>query len=127
MDEKKKEKPKHLGRGLQSLLGPIITDESEVSRVFTEPTDVSKSSIDKELYGNYQEISIDLLIPNPYQARTIWNEDELSELAESIRVNGIVQPILVRPANGSYQIIAGERRFRAAKLASLEKVPVVFT
>lgn len=125
MDEKKKEKPKHLGRGLQSLLSPIITGEAEVSRVFSEQVIVSKSINDKMLEESFKEISVDLITANPYQARTIWNEEELNELADSIRVNGIVQPILVRPANGGYQIIAGERRFRAAKLALLQKIPAL--
>jgi ParB family transcriptional regulator, chromosome partitioning protein len=125
MDEKKKEKPKHLGRGLQSLMGPIITDGTEINNIPYEQTKDYNSINNKMLGDFYKEIEVDLITANPYQARTIWNEKELQELADSIRVNGIVQPILVRPANGGYQIIAGERRFRAAKLASLQKVPAL--
>ncbi len=125
MEEKKKEKPKHLGRGLQSLLGPIITDESEINKVFPEQIIEPNSRNDKMIEESFKEISVDLITANPYQARTIWNEQELNELADSIRVNGVVQPIIVRPINGGYQIIAGERRFRAAKLASLQKIPAL--
>lgn len=66
------------------------------------------------------------LIPNPDQPRKIFKEEELLELTESIRENGIIQPIIVVECeNGKYEIVAGERRFRAAKMANLEKVPVV--
>ena len=58
-------------------------------------------------------------------AVTVWNEEELDELAESVKANGIIQPIVVRPAGTGYQLIAGERRFRAAKLASLPAVPAL--
>jgi ParB family chromosome partitioning protein len=71
----------------------------------------------------FREIEIDSISPNPYQARTVWDEKELEDLAESIRANGIIQPIVVRPAGSGYQLIAGERRFRAARLASLTTIP----
>jgi ParB family chromosome partitioning protein len=72
-----------------------------------------------------REISIDAVTPNPYQVRTTWDERELADLAESIRANGVIQPVIVRPAESGYQLIAGERRFRAAKLASLTTIPAV--
>jgi ParB family chromosome partitioning protein len=74
------------------------------------------------------ELSIDLILPNPHQPRTIMDESVLEDLAQSIREHGIIQPLLVIPANqyGEYVLIAGERRLRAAKLAGLNKVPVIF-
>jgi len=122
---KKKEKTKHLGRGLQSLLSPIMSEPTEAKELLSTPTAVSNFPPDKELRNSLQEISIDVILPNPYQARTVWNEQELADLAESIRANGVIQPIIVRPAGARYQLIAGERRFRAAQLASLTTIPAL--
>jgi ParB family chromosome partitioning protein len=73
-----------------------------------------------------QEVDIDLIDPNPDQPRLRFNEDKLNELAQSIRANGLVQPLLLRrSSNGRYQIVAGERRWRAAQLAGLHKVHAV--
>lgn len=98
-----------LGRGLDALI----------------PS--SKPSQQNE-YGKNVEIPIENILPNPHQPRTIMVEDDLNNLADSIREHGIIQPLLVIPENesGQYILIAGERRLRAAKLAGLEKVPVVF-
>jgi ParB family chromosome partitioning protein len=63
--------------------------------------------------------------PNPLQPRRIFVQDRLDELAQSIRANGIVQPLVVRQNGGRYQLVAGERRWRAAQLANLDKVPVI--
>jgi ParB family chromosome partitioning protein len=71
-----------------------------------------------------QELDIDLLTPNPQQPRTYIEEQRLQELAQSIRVNGVIQPILVRRVGTGYEIVAGERRWRAAQRAGLLKVPV---
>ena len=71
------------------------------------------------------EIDIDLLAPNEDQPRLQMDDGRLEELAQSIRANGIIQPILVRRTDGGYRIIAGERRWRAAQRAGLLKVPVV--
>jgi ParB family chromosome partitioning protein len=71
------------------------------------------------------QISIDLIDPNPIQPRTVFQADKLAELAQSIRENGVIQPPIVRRANDRYQLVAGERRWRAAKLAGLETIPVV--
>lgn len=70
------------------------------------------------------EVSIDLVRPNPDQPRTLFKGEELEELAQSIQKNGLLQPILVRPYNGSYQIIAGERRWQACKKAGIKAVPI---
>lgn len=95
-----------LGRGLSALLSDSI----------------SVVAPGEEL----QEVDIDLIDPNPDQPRLRFNEDKLNELAQSIRANGLVQPLLLRrSANGRYQIVAGERRWRAAQLAGLHKVHAV--
>jgi ParB family chromosome partitioning protein len=75
---------------------------------------------------NLREIDIGLIKPNPWQPRKVFNEEALAELADSIREHGILQPLVVVPLEeGSYQLIVGERRLRASKLAGLTKVPVV--
>lgn len=71
------------------------------------------------------EVDLDLLQPNPYQPRIAFDDERLEELAQSIRANGVIQPILVRRRGPRYEIIAGERRWRAAQRAGLLKVPVV--
>ncbi|UCF15748.1 MAG: ParB/RepB/Spo0J family partition protein [Phycisphaerales bacterium] len=125
MAEGKREKPRHLGRGLQSLLSPItsMSVESSVGR----ENSVSDSNFppDKELKDSLRLISIESITPNPYQARTVWNEQDLAELTESIRTNGIIQPVVVRPSGMGYELIAGERRFRAAKQAPLTEIPAL--
>jgi ParB family chromosome partitioning protein len=125
MASRKKEKPRHLGRGLQSLLGPIISNQAEPNQVLPNPAVVVKFPPDKELQDSLQEIRTDAILPNPYQPRTSWDQKGLEDLAESIRANGVIQPIVVRPAGPEYQLIAGERRFRAALLASLKMIPAL--
>jgi ParB family chromosome partitioning protein len=105
-------KTKGLGRGLDALLGGS-SDTAE-----TEATQASGPS----------SLAIDKLQPGKYQPRTRMDEGALAELADSIRAQGLLQAILVRPvadAVGRYEIIAGERRFRAAQLAGLTEVPVL--
>jgi len=106
-------KPKGLGRGLEALLGPKVEDA---------PT--------ARADGTPMMMPLEQMVPGMYQPRTRMDEGALYELAESIKAQGIMQPILVRQlpdgANaGKYEIIAGERRFRASKLAGLDKVPVL--
>src|SRR5256886_6553895 len=72
-----------------------------------------------------RDIPLEKVIPNPGQPRITWHEDTLAELAASTREHGVLQPILVRPAGNEYEIIAGERRWRASKLAGKETVPAI--
>ena len=125
MANKKREKPKHLGRGLASLLGPITLDEAEVNQMLPDPDVAANFPPDNELRDSLREINIDAISPNPYQPRTVWNQEELVDLAESIKANGIIQPIIVRPAGAGFELIAGERRLRAAQLASLTTIPAL--
>ena len=121
----KKEKPRHLGRGLDSLISPITTISQGPEGVLSDHKNGHNFPVDKELSDSLRLVSLDNISPNPYQARTEWNEKDLIDLAESIKANGVVQPIIVRPFKDGYQIIAGERRFRAAKIASLQKIPAL--
>ncbi|MFZ5528644.1 MAG: ParB/RepB/Spo0J family partition protein [Pseudomonadota bacterium] len=103
-------KTKGLGLGLEALLGPKVSDTPAAPAAEGAPT----------------TLRLDLMQAGKYQPRTRMDEGSLYELAESIRSQGIMQPILVRPiGSGRYEIIAGERRSRAAKLAGLTEVPVL--
>lgn len=104
---------KALGRGLSALLPP--------KSVAAPPKD---AVLAHELAG-FLEVPIEEVEPNPLQPRSVFAADRLQELAQSIRENGIIQPLIVRRVDGRYQLVAGERRWRAAKIAQLEKVPVV--
>jgi len=102
---------KGLGRGLSSLMG-----------------DTKNVSIQTEASNQETKISIANLKPSPSQPRRLFNKNSINELAESIKSKGLVQPILVRPSpteSGVYEIIAGERRWRAAQIAQLHEVPAV--
>lgn len=75
----------------------------------------------------YKTIAIDKIIPNKKQPRTVFDDEKIEELAISIKQNGLLQPIIVRKYNGNYQIVAGERRFRACKLARIKEIPCLVT
>lgn len=119
------EKPRHLGRGLESLLGPITAEATTVSQLSPSQPIPHNFPPDKELGDSLRGLALDQISPNPYQARTVWTEDDLVELADSIKANGVIQPIIVRPFQGAYQLIAGERRFRAAQMAGLAQIPAI--
>jgi ParB family chromosome partitioning protein len=108
MDHKKEEPRRALGRGLSSLIRP----PSAAAPAFEAPEVV-------------QKLPVGRLTPNPYQPRKKFDEASIAELAASIQQQGIVQPIVVRLKDGQYQIVAGERRWRAAKSLKLTEVPVV--
>jgi ParB family chromosome partitioning protein len=121
MTASKKEKPKHLGRGLESLIGPIIDIGQENST--TAFADMAVNfPIDKDLRQNLLELNLDDIDPNPYQPRQSWDEEQLRELADSIRENGIIQPIIVRQKGSRFEIVAGERRLRAAEMAGMNRI-----
>ena len=75
--------------------------------------------------GRAREVPIDKVVPSPLQPRTTFIETPIDELVESIRQHGIIQPLIVRPVNGNYELIAGERRWRASKKLGLTTVPVI--
>jgi len=99
------EKRHALGRGLDALISDALEGSGRTP-------------------GTAFEVDIDRLAPNSYQPRSRTEDARIGELAQSIKANGVIQPILVRPTGGSYQIIAGERRWHAAQRAGLLKVPV---
>lgn len=72
-----------------------------------------------------EQVDIEQVIPNPHQPRQVFNEEALKELADSISANGVLQPITVKETEGGYELIAGERRLRASKLAGYTKIPAV--
>ena len=110
-------KPKGMGMGLEALLVPKVADRGADGAIPANP-------------GQPNTLLLTDMVPGMYQPRTRMDEGALYELAESIKVQGIMQPILVRKLSdganaGKFEIIAGERRFRAAKLAGLDSVPVL--
>ena len=112
-------KPKGLGRGLEALLGPKVQDEPS-----------SPQAVEAAANRLPSTLPLSDMVAGMYQPRTRMDEGALYELAESIKAQGIMQPILVRklsdgPNAGKYEIIAGERRFRASRLAGLNEVPVL--
>jgi len=119
------DKPRHLGRGLESLLGPMPSTPPTPTESTTPPPALANLPRDNERAESLRELPLDSITPNPYQARTVWNDEDLLELTESIRANGIIQPIVVRPFEGRHQLIAGERRYRAARTAGLAKIPAL--
>jgi ParB family chromosome partitioning protein len=102
-----------LGRGLSALLPQKTAD------VMAETT-ASPTSEER-----FKLIPIDLIDANPYQPRRLFDPDRLAELAQSIRTDGIIQPIVVRPNGWRYTLIVGERRWRAARMAGLQELPAV--
>jgi len=105
-----KKKPSGLGRGLSALMG----DVEQEAPVNVAPDD-----------GAVQLLPVSKLAPHPDQPRRHFDEEALGELARSIEARGVIQPIVVRPQGTGYQIVAGERRWRAAQIAHLHQVPVI--
>ncbi len=101
---------RRLGRGFASLISDLSVD-----------TDVSTAPHS----AGFREIPVGAVLPNPAQPRSQFDPHQLQELVQSIRTSGIIQPIVVRPHGESYQVVAGERRWRAAKEAGLTTVPAV--
>ncbi|HWN18783.1 MAG TPA: ParB/RepB/Spo0J family partition protein [Gemmatimonadales bacterium] len=97
---------KRLGRGLEALLGAVSRDQAEAS-------------------GSLRELPIGNVVPNPYQPRTHVDEAGLTELTASIEASGLLQPVIVRPKNGKFELIAGERRWRAIQRLGWAKIPAV--
>ena len=110
-----------LGRGLEALLG----DEEINLNLDDETTDVSSFVENTVFKSEKNEIKISDIVPCSFQPRTEFDRDALESLAQSIKEKGVLQPLLVRKKNDKYEIIAGERRWRAAQLAGLNEVPVI--
>ncbi len=108
-------KRRALGMGLEQLFNTEMLDFDQVENKIVEET--PKDEI--------VEINIDELMSNPYQPRKVFDEESLTELSESIKEHGVFQPIIVKKSVRGYNIIAGERRAKASKLAGLTKIPAI--
>ena len=108
-------KKRALGRGLEQLFNSENLDLNSFEKV------VYETATNEEII----ELSIDDLRPNPYQPRKVFNDESLVELSESIKEHGVFQPIIVKKSIKGYEIIAGERRVRASKMAGLTKIPAI--
>ena len=104
-----------LGRGLEQLFNSDNLDIESMERQIYETT--SKEEI--------MELDISELRPNPYQPRKVFKDESLAELANSIKEHGVFQPIIVKKSIKGYEIVAGERRYRASKMAGLDKIPAI--
>lgn len=107
-------KKKALGKGLEQLFTNNVIDFDNFEKEIVE-----------EANGNVEEINLSEIRSNPYQPRKTFNEESLNELATSIKQYGIVEPIIVKKSIKGYELIAGERRCKAAKIAGLSKVPAI--
>ena len=107
-----------LGKGLEQLFDLENLNVNNVS-------DFEKKMYEDVKTEEIVEIPINELRPNPYQPRTVFDEDALNELAESIKENGVFQPIIVKKSIKGYDVIAGERRLRASKIAGLKTIPAI--
>lgn len=108
-------KKRALGRGLEDLFNSENLDlESVEAKIY-------ESATNEEIV----ELNLSDLRPNPYQPRKVFDEEALNELASSIREHGVFQPIIVKKSIKGYDIIAGERRYRASKMAGLDKIPAI--
>ena len=106
--------PTKLGKGLSSIFGEDLTNVIE---------DIQQGKLDPGTKTN--EIKLNEIRPNPYQPRKIFEEEPLNDLAQSIKEHGVFTPILVRKSVQGYELIAGERRFRASKLAQKTTIPAI--
>jgi len=114
---------------LASSKGPAFREN--IHRLFDEAqaTDLGPGIVSliesRATRASMREIAVDKILPNPAQPRLSYEEDSLTELADSIREHGVLQPILVRPVGSQYELIAGERRWRASRLAQRETIPAI--
>lgn len=111
---------KGLGKGLGAIFGEDVVKESEEEQAKAKAETAAKKEKNNELM-----VKVALITPNKEQPRKNFDEEQLQELADSIKQYGVLQPLLVKKEGSFYEIIAGERRWRAAKMAGIKEVPVV--
>lgn len=118
---------KGLGRGLNSLFSVYDDEEEVIEQTGQKPTFTASIIKDKEIKftGGVSEIEVSMVDPNKNQPRKNFDEEALKELSESIKNHGVIQPIIVVQKNERYMVIAGERRWRASKLAGLSTIPAI--
>lgn len=110
-----------LGRGLDSLLK--VYDEETEEKTIQQPTQ-SVSNYEMR-HGDVEKIDLSKVYPNPNQPRKTFDKESLNELAESIRIHGLIQPVIVNKMDDGYMIIAGERRYRACKICGLTQIDAI--
>lgn len=111
---------KGLGRGFESLIPTDLIDDSFDPNSPFDPTAQQDEKVSTE-----RTLPIAKISANPDQPRRTFEQTGLDELADSIKEHGVIQPIIVTPRDGAYQIVAGERRFRASKMAGIQEIPVI--
>lgn len=111
-----------LGRGLAALMGEGNIDNNDFGHSRQHPS-VPSMDLEEGVIGAIAAIPIELIDANPFQPRKQFNDESLEELCQSIRTNGVITPITVRKTGRRYQLISGERRLRASKLAGLKEIP----
>lgn len=116
-------KTPQLGKGMAALLGGSPASYTDAPASAAAPIEPKKKEVQIETQPML--VDVDKVHPNKGQPRKIFKEKELMELSESIKENGVIQPILVVEKDGAFEIVAGERRYRASRLAGLTKVPVI--
>lgn len=112
-----KEQPRRLGRGLSSLISTDIQPPQEQSGLRLTPG--------PETGPRLTELPLDQITPNPLQPRKLFDDRSINQLAASIKERGTLQPVIVRPASSGFQLVAGERRWRAARLAGATHIPAI--
>jgi ParB family chromosome partitioning protein len=125
MATQKKAKRPHLGRGLESLLGPMGSPDQNATKFANEFASTASSISPGKPQTPVRRLNLNSIQINPYQPRTKWDDGQLQDLAASIRSSGVIQPIIVRATSGGYELIAGERRLRASKLAGKPDIPAI--
>jgi ParB family chromosome partitioning protein len=118
---------KGLGRGIGSLLGgmPSVSPEKGEETATTPMSSKDNIQIDLAPRNRIWNVAVEKLKPSPFQPRQVFKKEELEELSNSIRQKGVLQPIIARKDGEAFEIIAGERRWRAAQMAGLHEVPVI--
>lgn len=125
MTQNPKDRPR-LGRGLSSLISvPSAPPPAGDAERPTRQTAASATAVTAPASGQPLELAVTSVRPNPHQPRRQFDERSLAELAESLKSSGVIQPIIVRRVGDAYELIAGERRLRAAKLAGLSVIPAI--
>ena len=111
----KKESSPRLGKGLAAIFGEEVDDVLE---------NIQQGNLDEHVADRF-EVAVDEVKPNPYQPRKKFDDEKIQELSESIKQHGVFTPIIVKKAVRGYELVTGERRLRASKLAGLETIPAI--
>ena len=115
-------KQQRLGRGIEALIKDGTTAKK---KAVTKKAPVKAAPAPAPETGGVREVAVAKVVASPWQPRTVFDSEALSELVESVKVHGVLQPLLVREVGKKFELIAGERRLRAAQAALLKKVPVI--